>query len=504
MKNRRLKNIFKTATAVLIISALLLSVGCEGGNGGGTEPPDSSESVPGGVIEDPSEHRHPGVYTRAGELTKDAILDEVFDPDFKITEPLRWLSWFEVDNYSPAMEVMRARFGEPDGKAPVVRVVTGYETRYDILQTQITAGDSPDIFQFEERFFPYGAHAGLYLPVDDLIDFSRPEWDATRDIMSLFEWGGRNFTAITELNNSTALLFYRNSVAQQAGLEDPFDLWEAGLWDWDTLLDMVSHFSVKDEKWGIKGFYIDEAAILSTGIGLLSIEDGLLKDNMYDNRIERAMDMLYTIARGDFRYPYHLLSDFQPRYTEFRSGDILFWNDGPWAYQEYFTKFRAADNWADDEFRIVPFPKDPNANEHFMRGKQDAMMLVKGSTNHEAFRAYTYSLLLAHQDEEMIEVTRGRLKDLYAWTDHHLDVLERLSDPSIYTLVWDFKNGIGIDLSCAVTGSAIQEITRPVIVEGEYTYAHLREEHRPRVVERIYDVMNGRSQNWIDNGWRAQ
>jgi multiple sugar transport system substrate-binding protein len=325
------------------------------------------------------------------------------------------------------------------------------------------------------------------------LDFDRPEWDATRELMSRFHWGGRNYTAITEVTNSTAMLFYRNTVAQGAGLDDPYQLWRNGEWTWDAMLDMVSQFSVRDEKWGIFGFYIDEAAMLSTGVGMISIEDGILKSNMDDNRIERAMGRLRDFAVGDFRFPYHERTDFNMPLAEFRNGDILFWQDGPWRFQEHFTKFRADDNWADTELRIVPFPRDPEADRLYIRGKQDAMMLVRGSQNYEGFLAWTYSLLIAHQDPGMHAVGRMRDKENHNWTEHQLDILEELRDPTRSTLVWDFKNGIGLDIACGVTDSLVESLTKPVIVDGA-SFPEQREAVRGAITARIA-LMNARVQS---------
>jgi multiple sugar transport system substrate-binding protein len=326
----------------------------------------------------------------------------------------------------------------------------------------------------------------MYQPVDDFIDFSRPEWDATRDIMELFEWGGRNYTAITELTNSTAMLFYRNSVAQDAGLRDPYEVWRLGEWTWDVMTDMLEQFSVRDQKWGIMGFLIDEAAILSTGIGMISIEDGILRNNLDDRRIERAMGMLQTIAENDYRFPYHILSDYSLDHTEFRNGNVLFTQDGPWRYQETYTRQRASENWADDEIRIVPFPRDPEAHRHYLRGKQDAMMFVVGSTNRDGFLAWTYSALLAHQDNGMRLQSRERDIANHHWTEHQLNVLEELRSPEHFTLVWDFKNGIGPDLG-REDGSPVEDLHKPVIVLGE-SFAAQREENRPPIEHRINEI----------------
>jgi len=264
-------------------------------------------------------------------------------------------------------------------------------------------------------------------------------------------------------------------------------MWEQGNWNWDTFLDLAERFSVRNQKWGVKGFYIDEATILSTGIGILSIENGILKNNMDDARIERATTLLNTLSTGEIRFPYHELTDFQADPSYFSRGEVLFWNDGPWIYQEQWQRRAKIEDWDDGDVRIVPFPKDPEAPEHYIRGKQDAMMLVKGSSNQEAFVAWTYCALLANQDPVMIAASRERSKALYNWTDELLDVLDRLRNPNFYPLVWDFKNGIG-PVASDYKESPIEELSKSVIVFGD-EYSVLREENRATIIHWI-DVVN--------------
>jgi multiple sugar transport system substrate-binding protein len=494
MKNKfskRVRGIF----AILIISAMLLAVGCTGNSS--DNPGVTTGSDEGDGTTPNSNDRHPDVHARALELAQDPIFAEVFPAGFQVNERIRWLSWFAVDEFSPTMEVFRARFGDPvEGESPIERIRVTYENRYTSLSALMLSGDPPDIFQFEERFFPHGAHIDYFMSVCDVIDFSRPEWDATRDVMEMFHWGGKNYTAITELTNSTALLFYRNSVAQEAGLRDPEEVWNQGGWNWDAMLSMVSQFSNGEDKWGMMGFLTDEAAMLSTGIGLISIENGLLQSNMDDNRIERAMDMIRNLAINDWRYPHHILNEHQLDWTEFRNGNILFAQDGPWRNQEEIKRFRNTDRWPEDELRIVPFPRDNQATgtQTFIRGKQDAYMFVKGSTNRDGFRAWTYSALMAHQDPEMQQVNRQRDMANHGWTAHQLDVLEILRDPNEVTLVWDFKNGIGLDIACAVTNSEVEQLTKPVMREGE-PYPGQRDTFRTIIVNRINEMNERARQN---------
>jgi len=410
-------------------------------------------------------------------------------PDIEVEKKIKWLTWHPMDETSATAELFKAKYGVPDkenGDNIISLLTVKYDDRYERLGMLIQSGDSPDMFQFEERNYPYSVYNKLCEPVDEIFDFDKPEWDATRDTMKLFNWGGRNYTAITVLNNSTSLLFYRKSVVEGAGLKDPYELWQKDEWDWNTFMDMCKGFTdVEEGKYSVMGYYIDESAILTTGVGILSLENGLLKNNLDDLRIERAMDLLSQLSANDYRYPYHELNNWNLNKGLFRSGNLLFWNDGPWVYQEDLTEYRRRDDWADDEVCVVPFPKDPNSDIYYQRGKQDAMMLAAGAQNKEGFEAWVMCELVAANDEGMKEQSRDKLKVDYHWTDAQLDALDKILELPV---VFDFKNGIGEDLADATNSrSPIESLTKPVIVEGESFIQH-REAYRGVIEKRIADM----------------
>ncbi|MCL2037079.1 MAG: ABC transporter substrate-binding protein [Oscillospiraceae bacterium] len=478
-----MKNTLKRTLTGLIVASMILGVACKK-NG------DSSNPGPGlGTGAPPvTNDEHQGVKDRAAELAEEQAAAL---PDVTVTKKIELMSWFDLDETSPTVELFKARYGTPDeagGKNVINLTRVSYDDRYEALDRAIMGDKSPDMFQFEERYFPWGVHINYFETIDGVIDLSGPEWDATRDYIKLFEWGGKNYTPITEINNSNSLLFYRNTIIAEQGFEDPYELWKKDEWDWDVFEDMVRQFSdPTNNKYGIMGFGIDEAAILTTGIGIITIEDSKLKNNMFDAKIERATDLLKRLSDGNYRYPYHTLSDFQLNPAAFRAGEVLFWQDGPWVYQERIKNWIEPDKWEDggDEIGIVPFPRDPMADKYYQRGKQDAMMLVAGSKNKDGYIAWNHCAAIANNDTKMDAEGRDKLKKDYNWTEHQLTVLDEIRNME---LVWDFKNGIGPDVS-DYRESPIEDLTKPLITHGEVTYAQQRSENQSKIETRI-DMMN--------------
>ena len=320
----------KRASAILLALMMIFSVACADTSISGDEQPTWETFA-----------THDGVIDAVQDLLDNSSLP---DADIENLKKIRWLSWFMIQETSPAVELFKAKYGvpEPDKGDNVIDFIhVVYENRYDKLATMIASNDSPDIFQFEDRNYPYGVQQNLFQTIDGVIDLTAPEWDATRDIIDMFKWGGKNYCPVTELSlSSSSVLYYRKSVVENAGLDDPYALFKAGRWDWNTFLDMTERFSDPvNGKYAITGYYNEESLICTTGIGIITLENGLLQNNMFDPRIDRAMEFLTNIAKNNYRYPYHELSSYDLNPREFRSGNILFWNEGHWFYEETLKPF---------------------------------------------------------------------------------------------------------------------------------------------------------------------
>ena len=59
--------------------------------------------------------------------------------------------------------------------------------------------------------------------------------------MDQFELNGKQYCAIYEVSFDS-LLYYRKSVIEDAGLQDPRELFENDNWTWDTFLEMARAF----------------------------------------------------------------------------------------------------------------------------------------------------------------------------------------------------------------------------------------------------------------------
>ena len=383
-------------------------------------------------------------------------LTDRVDTDIKVEKKIRWLSHWAIDETQAAAELFKYVYGIPengdtsygdDADKIFDYIFVDYKSRWDTLGTMVSTGDSPDIFQFEIANYPYAAYRKMFQPIDDIIDFSDPLWDPTRDVMEKFKWGGETYCAIVTLNLDQ-VMWYRRSVVEQAGLKEPYEYYKEGKWDWNTMLDMLAAWQQTGEgKWGLDGWQVPDRLVSTTGVPFIGIVDGKLQDNLYNADIERCMtNVIDVIFKQNYRYPRHELNGWGINVAEWVKGNTLFMCDLTTAYKDTFLAYIERYKWDTDDVFCVPFPKDPEADKYYQVFKNDSFMLCAGAPNVEGFKAWTQCLIATAYEEETIAIGREQNKENNKYSDEMLDLFDEMQYGGVLTPVFDFKEGIGVDI----------------------------------------------------------
>ncbi len=421
--------------------------------------------------------------------------------DIEVTTKPIWMAWWEIQEASPAVEMFKALYGTPANKPEgfdhvpdenvFCNVSTIYEERYTDLAKRISSDDAPDVFPFEICYYPYGIYKNLFQSVDDLFDFSQDQWADYKDVIDMFQWGGKNYCPIMDLNINS-LLWYRKSVVEEAGFDDPWALYEKGEWTWDKFMEMCRKFTDADNgMYAIDGYQMGDNLVLTTGTPLVSLENGKLISNLYDANVEKALDLITTFddSKEGLKYPKETENGWTPNRRAWVNGKTLFFDDGTWRYEEDWQKYIKLMKWEEDEINFVPWPQMDGADEYYQGMKQDAMMLCASSKNKEGYQAWVYANLVATKDPDIKAAGRQQSIDNYNWTETLLDRLDHLRDPDTFTAVFDFKNGIGPDIADTTKGDCIvEQLTKEPLVNG-VSYTSLRESNQGQINNRI-DEMN--------------
>ena len=483
------------AGAMALVSAVTAFSGCSGSGtpaaSGATSS--STASTTGETQKQMSENE--GVQSAVGNVSAAENYK-----DIKVDTKIKWMAWWDIQEASPAVEVFKKLYGTPANKPKgsesvddanvFVNIRVSYAERYTSLAKQIQSDDSPDCFPFEICNYPYSVYQNLFQSLDGIIDFTTDDWADYKEAIDKFNWGGKNYCPIMSLT-PTSYLWYRKSVVEEAGLDDPWELYEKGEWTWSTFMDMARKFSDPENgKYVLDGYNPENNFVCTTGTPLVSLEGGKLVSHMNDANIEKCLDMLRSFdnTQEQLRYPRDTENSWTPSYNEWADGNTLFFEDGSWRYEETWRKFKKKNKWEDDEINFVPFPQMDGADTYYQEMKQDAYMFVSGSKNADGYKAWIYANLLSSKDEDVKKAGRQQSIDEFDWNETLLDRLDKLKDPATFESVFEFKNGIGPDIADSTTGeNAVGHLTSDVIMGGN-SFTTVRDENKGVIEARIKEL----------------
>lgn len=312
------------------------------------------------------------------------------------------------------------------------------------LASRILSGDPVDMMPYEWDAVPNGVTKDQYQPLDpyyDILEMDTDLWDDMTDIIDMFEFKDAHYVIPYQISDPL-LITYSRKMMQAEGLDDPYELYEDGEWDWNAMMNMMNTFVSNSPegttRYGICGWF-GQAVIQSTGHTVVSYEDGVFKNNINDPEIESAELLMEEMATKNL---YN--GEWQANFPNDQS--TLFYGMANWALGASNAKNEDAD------LMIVPFPKSPDADENYLCCNFAAKMLIKNSDKGEAVATYIKCERLASTQEDykeiakekalVVEKTAAGVTKSYV-TEEQYDALQSYLDPENVTPVFDFGYGMG-------------------------------------------------------------
>lgn len=449
----------------IILSAIMLATGCADN----TAPGEST-----GIKENSSvTTENSGNSEPDTKSVVNAVKDISVDTKVKI------LSWYSLNDNGIA-KIYKELFGVPENipqgyeesnswdsgndtesspdEQPFAEIrVTSYADRYSNLAKLIQADDSPDAFPaqlYAMMYFNSNDKSDKYFDaVDGVIDFGLSELAPYSKIQNDIRMFDKNYCPIYNVSPSS-VLWYRSSVIKNAGLEDPWELYEKDEWTWNKFLEMCEKFSdgkqsteniVKYDgniKFGIDGDNVPTNLLATTGIHLFGNDNGLYIDNSGTDKMKAAMEFLrqFDTTQKSLRYPRDLLNNWAPNYREWAKGNTLFFEDGIWRYEEKWIEYKEKEKWSEDEINFVPFPRYDAEKTYSQNMNTTSFLLPKGSKNKVGYQSLIYTDIYARNNTEMQKASRQYDKAECGWNDRLLDKAEKISQPDAFNWVCDYSS----------------------------------------------------------------
>lgn len=435
-----MKNLKKMLAAALAVSVTASLTACGAGNDGAADTSAPAEEI---------------TTTEKTEWTGDNIAVETeegeLDTEVDISgKTLKWMGIYDLNptNDSPERSAELALFEDTYG-ASIEYIPTTSDKRFDDLATAIVGGTSPDIFIYEWRTFPYDISKGQYQPVDSLIDWEDPMWADVKGEADKFIWNGEHYIApLGYATSDTQILMYNTRIVEEEGLDDPYELYLNGEWNWDSFTGMMKTFVEVDPstRYGIGGWWAN-AFVYTAGETMVTYDGSKFTNNMNSAKIERAQGVLEDIFKNNL-----IKRGWIGPETAFTTNDLLFYGMGTWAYNA------AAESMPDDTIQIVPFPKDSESEDYYVSNKINAYMWVKGSENGDVVKAWLDCNRLVNYEEKYTEVTKQKfLENSKGWTPEMYDVLMEFYDSDKFVQAYDYGYGLS---------SLMGDEVMPILYEG--------------------------------------
>ena len=219
-----------------------------------------------------------------------------------------------------------------------------YGTR---LSAMINASRAPDVAYMTGMHYPSLVTKGF---VQDLsaadIDYSLDIFD--KQMMENFKWNGKSYGLLTK-NSSDAhfqVCFYNKTVFKRLGVTDPGELWEKGNWNWDTFLECAKAVNDPNNgRWGCELYYAQNF-LCTSGVGLVTVGDGKIVNNLNDKRIVDAWTFVNKL-----HHEYKVTTGLAGAETNFATGKsaMLIGETWQWGIAEPIAQ-------TEDEWGVVPSP----------------------------------------------------------------------------------------------------------------------------------------------------
>ncbi len=374
------------------------------------------------------------------------VVEQVeIDADVLENGALKFLSFWDINPTEGkpvpvGLQLFQTKYG-----GTIEYLPTTWDTKYDDLATLVIAGNSPDMFSAADLdVFPGKTISGMFEPMDDYIDFNSDLWtDGAKQINELHSVGGKHYVAC--ISTATGLvMIYNKRVIEENGLDDPAELAYNNEWTWTKFKEMCYDFSDRgNDKFAIDGWWYELAMILTTGVPVIGMENGVVVNNVMSNEVARVQDLFLEMKKADVMFP-HAEYDWNVFPERVSDGKTLFYPIGRWGLLEPDLSVYGTN----DEIMFVPTPRDENADNWYLTasGGVDAYAMCKGAPNPEAVAAYIKCKLIEVSDESVQEVNMQELREDYHWTDEMIKMDNYISDLTNKHPVIDFYGAINSDV----------------------------------------------------------
>lgn len=386
------------------------------------------------------------------KLNKKDVLNSAMSKlkDVKLkNKTVKWLSYYDLNptksNPEKAfdIELFEKKYG-----GEIQWIPTTWEWRYDDLSTCIIGGQSIDIFPSDENNLPKGIINGMFQPVDDYININDSIWKNTKKAMDAYNFGGKHFMLVTDVSSET-LVYYNTATIKKYGLDDPWELYENGEWNWSTFKKMLKKFVNEDkERYGLDGYWNETALLYSAGVPAVKNEKGHVVSKLDNKTLKAAMDFQYGLYKDGLVFPREAFN-WSEHPQMMGTGNQLFYIGGEWIIEG------DPDTWniciPPKNLGVVPVPSPKGYNSSYQGAALDGYVLCKGAENPQGAALLAECGIVAAYDKDISKLERQQKIDNYGWTSKTAVRVDKINALARKYPVIDLADGCSTDIASVTT-----------------------------------------------------
>ncbi|MFT3950548.1 MAG: extracellular solute-binding protein [Oscillospiraceae bacterium] len=455
-----MKTCKKTLAMLLALTAALSVVGC-----GDKDDGSAAETSHVDLVSVNSLNLSNESGTDSGSLTQ--TMSKIPDGQGEI----EWLSYFDLNPVgTEEKSTQLSLFEQLGGSIKYTRCAS--MSKYDALAKREISGDVPDIFWHEGMTFPANVIDGMFQSIDPIVDFDTPLWADVKNAASQYVLNGKHYVAPIAFNQ-LSVICYDKARMNDAGLKDPYDLYKKNEWTWDTMEDMMRTYveaATGDQvRYGVNGWF--HAFIFrSTGETLIKYDADKQEyvNNMDSPQLQRAANWLYDLS-SDGLVNLTWYDEARKAFDD----NTLFYAMGPWASTGIHTPT------GDEEYGVVPMPRDPQSDTYYTSLETNAYMWVKGSTKTAAVKTWMECAKLANTQEDYIATGKEKFfVNNPGWTEDMWNLVYGPEARSNFTIVVDPGYGITTALS---NNDAATNDTKEALIPYLYSSVSKKDENETQM-----------------------
>lgn len=450
-----MKNFKKTLAGISALTLTLSMTACGGdssSNGGSDSSADETTTV--------TTTTAATVELNTATLAEEdaATLEEVADKELKDVElenkTIKWLAHYDInpstakgDSEAVNISLFKSKYGGEIQWYP-----TTWNTRYSDLSTYVLGGEGIDFFPCDTAALPKGVVSGMFQPVDDYIDLNSPLWQDVSEAMEIYNFNGKHYELVNAVTAENIVIYNKQTISEQ-GLDDPWELYQAGEWNWDSFEKMLEQFVDPDaDQVGLDGYWNEKALLLSAGVPSVEAVDGHLVTNLNDPTIEKAMNWMYGLYNKGLVMDMSLYDwSEQPQFMG--EGKELFYIIGAWAVQSN------PDTWNTkipvENLGLAPVPS-PEGSDPYQAATLDGWVICKGAANPEGVALFSECTRLANTSDDAIAIADKKAKEDFQWSDELIAINKEINELARKYPVVDLATGVSTDVASLTTDGGSQ------------------------------------------------